>query len=105
MSGSIIAFGGLGPVELVVILLVALLVFGRRLPEVARSMGQGLVEFRKGLRDDPTDDPKPLPESTTEEEGTTEDNGYPEVVDEREDGTDEEEGAEDSGDEEKSPAG
>ena len=52
----------LGPVEIVVILLVALLVFGRRLPEVARSLGQGLVEFRKGLRDEPTDHgPQALP--------------------------------------------
>ncbi len=39
-----------GPMELVVILIVALLLFGRRLPEVGRSLGQGLVEFKKGLR-------------------------------------------------------
>jgi sec-independent protein translocase protein TatA len=50
----------LGPFEVIVILLVALLLFGRRLPEVARSLGQGLVEFRKGLREEP-DRPKPLP--------------------------------------------
>jgi sec-independent protein translocase protein TatA len=36
--------------ELIVILVVALLLFGRRLPEVGRSLGQGLVEFKKGLK-------------------------------------------------------
>lgn len=46
--------------ELVIILLVALLLFGRRLPEVGRSLGQGLVEFKKGLKGvkDEVDDTK-----------------------------------------------
>ncbi len=36
--------------ELLVIAVIAVLIFGRRLPEVGRSLGQGLVEFKKGLR-------------------------------------------------------
>ncbi|HHT9117926.1 MAG TPA: Sec-independent protein translocase subunit TatA/TatB, partial [Candidatus Hypogeohydataceae bacterium YC38] len=36
--------------EWLVILIVALLIFGKRLPEVMRSMGKGIVEFRKGLK-------------------------------------------------------
>ena len=36
--------------ELVVILVVALLLFGKRLPDVARSLGKGIVEFKKGLK-------------------------------------------------------
>ena len=40
----------IGLPELVVILVFALLLFGRRLPEVMRSLGRGVVEFKKGLR-------------------------------------------------------
>ncbi len=40
----------LGMGEMIVILVVALLVFGSRLPEVGRSLGRGLVEFKKGLQ-------------------------------------------------------
>lgn len=41
---------GIGPLEILVVLVVALLVFGNRLPEVARSLGKGYMEFRRGLR-------------------------------------------------------
>jgi len=44
--------GPIGLPELIVILVVALLVLGpKRLPEVARSLGKGLAEFRKAARD------------------------------------------------------
>lgn len=42
-------FGLPGGAEWLVILLVALLLFGRRLPEVARGLGTSIVEFKKGL--------------------------------------------------------
>ncbi len=49
---TVLGFIGMpGTTELVVIGVVALLIFGKRLPEVARSLGQGLVEFKKGLAD------------------------------------------------------
>ena len=40
-----------GWMELVVIAGVGLLIFGRRLPDVARSVGKSIVEFKKGMRD------------------------------------------------------
>ncbi|MEX2458504.1 MAG: twin-arginine translocase TatA/TatE family subunit [Actinomycetota bacterium] len=44
--------GNIGPFELIMILVVALLVFGpRRLPEIGRSVGRGLKEFRRASND------------------------------------------------------
>lgn len=40
----------IGPVEMLVILGIGILLFGKRLPEVGRSLGKGIVEFKKGLR-------------------------------------------------------
>jgi sec-independent protein translocase protein TatA len=40
----------LGPMEMMVVMVVAVLLFGKRLPEVGRSLGKGIVEFKKGIR-------------------------------------------------------
>ena len=40
-----------GGSEWLVVLVIFLLLFGRRLPEVMRSMGRGVSEFKKGVRD------------------------------------------------------
>jgi len=38
-----------GSWEIWIILLVVLLLFGRRIPQVARSLGQGISQFKRGL--------------------------------------------------------
>ena len=48
---SVIAMWSPGPMEMIVILFLALLFFGKRLPEVARSLGRGVKEFKGGLKD------------------------------------------------------
>jgi TatA/E family protein of Tat protein translocase len=47
----------LGGYELIAILGLALLVFGTRVPSIARSLGSAVVQFRKGLKGD--EDPSP----------------------------------------------
>ena len=44
-------FGSIGYPELIVLGVVAVLLFGRKLPEVARNVGTSYAQFRKGLSD------------------------------------------------------
>jgi len=46
-----LAFWTPGPLELIIILAVLVLVFGRRLPDIARSVGRSLTEFKKGINE------------------------------------------------------
>ncbi|MGZ4384553.1 MAG: Sec-independent protein translocase subunit TatA/TatB [Gaiellaceae bacterium] len=49
--------GNIGPLEIVVVLIIALIVFGpKRLPELGRSLGKGIREFRGSLSGDNDDD-------------------------------------------------
>ena len=55
----------IGPMELIIVLVIALLVLGtKRLPEVGRSVGRGMREFKDSIsgvtRDDDEDEVQPL---------------------------------------------
>ena len=70
-----LAFFNLGPWEILLILVVILVLFGaRRLPELARGLGQGINEFRdavdsskKEIIDGIENDPKNKLENDSEE--------------------------------------
>ena len=52
---------GLGGTEIVIILVVALLLFGaKNLPQLGRSLGQGIREFKSGVSEVKTDIEKSL---------------------------------------------
>ena len=50
-------FNNIGPMELVIVLVIALLVIGpKRLPEVGKSLGKGMREFKESISGDHDDD-------------------------------------------------
>jgi sec-independent protein translocase protein TatA len=46
-----LALGMPGPFELCILALLGLLLFGKRLPEIGRSVGKTIVEFKKGMNE------------------------------------------------------
>lgn len=48
MTAPLFGFA-LSSVQILVVLVIGILLFGKRLPEVGRSLGKGLMEFKKGM--------------------------------------------------------
>lgn len=55
------AMFGLSGWELIIILIVALLLFGKRLPDIMRGMGSSVKEFKKGMEEGPATPPAAPP--------------------------------------------
>ena len=57
----------IGPLELVVVGIIALLVLGpQRLPDAAKALGRGMREFKSALDSDGDDDDEPRPRASDE---------------------------------------
>ena len=69
-------FGSFGWGEISVLVILGVLLFGKRLPEVGKSIGKGIVEFKRGLKDigdgienessKPGNEPKAIADEPTE---------------------------------------
>ncbi len=54
---------GLGAQELLVILVIVLVLFGgSKLPDLAKSLGRSMKEFKKGIGAEPEEEPAPKPQ-------------------------------------------
>ena len=63
-----------GPLELAVVVIIALVIFGpKRLPELGKSLGDGMREFKASIAGEEKDEDPPEIENGIEDEPATED--------------------------------
>ncbi len=60
--------GGIGLQEILIILLILLVLFGgKKIPELARGLGRGITEFKRGVHEPPKKDLDEIPDQTDRE--------------------------------------
>lgn len=69
----------LSPMDMVIIAVLAVLLFGDRLPQVMRALGQGLTEFKKGMREieDQIESATQYPDSRIEQQSKSDEQTVP----------------------------
>ena len=79
-------FAGLGsPVHLIILLVIILLVFGaKRLPELGRSLGQGIKEFKEGTNLQEASEEEQSPKAVVESEEGKQEKQAPKAVEREE---------------------
>ena len=76
----------IGPLELAIVLIIALVIFGpKRLPELGKSLGNGLREFKNSVSSEPDDDDPPEIDNDIDDEDDEEET----VVEAASEGSDE----------------
>ena len=71
-------FGDLSFSHILILLLVLVLVFGaKRIPEIGSSLGQGIKEFKRSLKDATSDEPAAPPRVPPPTSGTLSSSGDP----------------------------
>jgi len=56
--------GSIGPTELILILLIVIIIFGaKKLPELGKSIGEGIKNFKKSVNEGKSDDKDSTPKS------------------------------------------
>ena len=75
MISNVLGFWTPGPLEMIFILAVLVLLFGRKLPEIARNIGKSLTEFKKGVKDSQDEFTKVLDDADKEAEKRSDSQG------------------------------
>ncbi len=68
----------IGPLELAIVLIIALVIFGpKRLPDLGKSLGKGMREFKDSISGDNDDDEQAELEVAAQQPQPTDDDGEP----------------------------